>query len=126
MRIVLIVLMVILGDVLVGYTQTYRLNAYTFLSHVAWKDSLYRFSKFQEGSMVFNRGVSSDLKWQMNYNLYLQRMERITERGDTIGMEYSSAIKVVIIGNRLFFNDYPNGFVEILIDGPVSLGVRPR
>lgn len=119
-----VVLMVILGDVLTGYPQTYRLKSNTFFSHADWKDSMYRFSKFQEGSMIFDRGVSSDRKWKMNYNLYLKRMEMITERGDTIGVDYSSAIKVIRIANRLFFNDYPNGFVEILIEGNVSLGAK--
>jgi hypothetical protein len=116
--------MVILSDALTGYPQTYRLKSNTFFSHADWKDSMYRFSKFQEGSMIFDRGVSSDRKWKMNYNLYLKRMEMITERGDTIGVDYSSAIKVIRIANRLFFNDYPNGFVEIMVEGPVSLGAK--
>ena len=121
---VAVVLMVILGNVLTGYPQTYRLKSNTFFYHAPWKDSLYRFPKFQEGRMIFDRGVSSDRKWQMNYNIYLKRMEMITERGDTIGVDYSSAITVIIIANHLFFNDYPDGFVEILMEGNVSLGAK--
>jgi hypothetical protein len=107
-----------------GYSQTYRLNAYTPLSHADWKNRLYRFSAFQEGSIVFNRGVSSSRSWLMNYNMYLKVMEMITDRRDTIAVDPSLAILAVKIKNRLFINNNNKGFIELLVEGPVSLGVK--
>jgi hypothetical protein len=117
-------LAVLLGSGVEGYGQIYRLNAYSFLSHAEWKDSLYRFARFQEGSIIFGRGTTTPLKRPMNYNIYLKQMQILSEQGDTIPMEYSSAVNVVILADHLFLNDFSNGFVEILTEGDVSLGVR--
>ena len=107
-----------------AYAQTYKLRAFTTLSHEEWRDSAYRFAAFQQGSMILNTGYLTEIPTPVNYNIFRERMEVIGLRGDTIPMFSTPDIKLVNIAGHLFMNHYPTGFIEILKEGPISLGVQ--
>jgi hypothetical protein len=107
-----------------GYAQTYKLRAFTTLSHEDWRDSAYRFPTFQRGSMILNTGYLTEVPTPVNYNIFRERMEVIGSRGDTVPMFSSPDITLINIAGHLFMNHYPKGFIEILKEGRISLGVQ--
>ena len=98
------------------------------LASVTWRDSIYRFPSFQEGKITFATGFTPDGEVLLNYNLYFMRMELIEASGDTAGVMPSRDVKQITIGERIF-KFYESGliaqpgFMEVMIDGPIGLGV---
>ena len=59
----------------------------------------------------------------MNYDLYFAEMALITKDGDTTQLNRTKELKLISIGDHLFLHDYKVGYVEIIQQLPVSLGV---
>ncbi len=89
----------------------------------AFKDSIYMFPAFQEGTITFSTGFSPDQRITLNYNMYHFLMDFINENGDTMQMKPSPEIKEVTIGKHLFYYDSKVGYIEMLDQSPVALGV---
>lgn len=93
------------------------------LDKVSWRDSIYRFPSFQPGTLTFSTGFTPDENLKLNYNLYLMRIELIEPNGDTAWIQPSNNIKQISVGNRQF-KRYESGFIEVIIDAPIGLGVN--
>ena len=77
------------------------------MSKIQWKDVIYRFEEFQEGRITLREGFSPDHPLQMNLNVFLGRIDYITNKGDTVAFENSQALKSVAISNHLFYTIIP-------------------
>ena len=98
--------------------------AHVFPQKLSWWDSIYQFPQFQEGRITFFTGYSPDQKIKLNYNLYYGQMDLIDENGDTLQVKSSKILKSVQVGNNLFYFDLQKGYLEVIVDGTVSLGSR--
>ncbi|HMG92597.1 MAG TPA: hypothetical protein VK589_21215 [Chryseolinea sp.] len=103
--------------------DVFYLPAHTFFSEVAWRDSIYLFPSFQYGRITFATGYSPEDKVLMNYDLYSAEMALITKDGDTTHLKRTKELKLLNIGDHLFLQDYKVGYIEIIQQLPVSLGV---
>lgn len=106
-----------------GSPDIFFLPAHTHLSEVAWRDSIYMFPSFQYGRITFATGFSPEDKVLMNYDLYLMQMDMVTKENDTTQIKRTKELKLISIGDQLFLHDYKLGYVEIILQLPVSLGV---
>jgi hypothetical protein len=102
---------------------TYRLPANTVLSNVPWRDSIYRFPSFQPGRITLATGYSPAEEIRLNYNLYFAQMDFINSDGDTLQVKQIKELKVVTVGDHVFLHDYKTGYIEIIKQLPVALGV---
>jgi hypothetical protein len=99
---------------------------YYKLNKKSLQDSTYRFPAFQFGRVTFATGFSPEEELRFNYNLYLGQMDLITNDGDTTQIQRSKDLKLVSIGDHLFFHDNKLGYLEIVYQSPVALGVLRR
>lgn len=99
-----------------------KLPAHTDVKKVSWWNSIYLYREFQPGKITFSTGFSGNEINKLNYNLYYGQIDVINESGDTLQMESSREIKLVTIGEHIFFHD-DKGYIEILLKTPVALGV---
>jgi hypothetical protein len=102
----------------------FYLPANTRLNDVPWRDSVYRFASFEPGRITFATGYSPLEHVRMNYNLYFMQMHYISSHGDTLQIKPSKELKLVSISGHLFYHDYNVGFIEVIQQLPVALGVR--
>lgn len=112
------------GEVYYSEAQVFKLKAWTTMNKREWNNVIYRFPEFQEASMVLRGGFSPSIKLRLNFNIYLEKIEIITESGDTTDFPNSAEIKSIKTADHIFYNDYPNGYVEILYQASVSLGAK--
>ena len=103
--------------------RIYKLAAYTPVSKVSWRDSVYRFPAFEYGRITLATGFSPEEKIRLNYNLYLGQMQMITTTGDTSHVKQLKELKFISIGDHLFCHEYNVGYIEIIHKSPVALGV---
>ncbi|HMG92595.1 MAG TPA: hypothetical protein VK589_21205 [Chryseolinea sp.] len=103
--------------------RIYKLPAHTFVNDVSWRDSVYRFSKFEYGRITLATGFSPEEKIRLNYNLYMGQMQLITNNGDTSYVKRLKELKFISIGDHLFYHDYKIGYIEVIHKIPVALGV---
>jgi hypothetical protein len=102
--------------------KIYKLPAYTLISDVSWRDSVYRFPNFEYGRITLSTGFSPEEKIRFNYNLYLGQMQMITTNGDTSHVKQLKELKFLSIGDHLFCHDYSIGYIEVIHKSPVALG----
>lgn len=105
-----------------------RLSSKTYykLNKKTLRDSIYRFPNFDYGRVTFATGFSPEEKLRFNYNLYLGQMDLITDDGDTTQILRSKDLKLVTIGDHLFYHDNKLGYLEIVFQSPIALGVLTR
>ena len=103
--------------------EVFILPAHTHLNNVSWRDSIYSFPNFQPGKITFQTGYSPNESMPLNYNLYLGQMAMINYDGDTVQIQHSKEIKLAAVGDHIFFHDPRIGFIEIIQQLPVALGV---
>jgi hypothetical protein len=103
-----------------------RLPRFAKVSQTLWRNEIYYFQQFQEGTIIYQTGFKLNQTLKLNYNIYHERMEFIGEAGDTLGIEANKEIKLIEIGSHLFYHDYESGFYEILTTSSVSLAVQPK
>ena len=102
----------------------FYLPANTRLDEAPWCDSVYRFASFEAGRVTFATGYSPSEQVRMNYNLYFVQMDYISTEGDTLQITPSKELKLVSIGGHFFYHDHKVGFIEVIQQLPVALGVR--
>jgi len=102
---------------------------YTIPSHtptpptVTQPDSVYRFPSFEYGRVTFATSFSPDEQLRFNYNLFTGQMDMINSNGDTVQIKQIKELKFISIADRLFFHSYKVGYLEILHQSTVLLGV---
>src|SRR5687767_2117630 len=113
----------------VAYSQ--RVNYYTLppltdVAKVPWHQSTYRFPEFQKGKITYTKGFELDHEFDLNYNIYYEKMFFISSSGDTLSITNTREIKSVQIRNKSFFHDYISGFYEVILPLPVALVFRNK
>jgi len=94
------------------------------MDQMAWRDSVYRFSSFENGQLMFDTGFSPKEQVKMNYNLYYMQMDFISASGDTLQMKPSKEFKLITLNKHLFIYDTKIGYIEVIQQLPVALGRR--
>lgn len=102
----------------------FYLPAGTQMEASPWRDSIYRFSSFETGTLTFSTGYSPPHGINMNYNLYFVQMDYISSSGDTLQMKPLHELQSVSIGEQIFYYDQKTGYIEIIQKSQVALGVR--
>ena len=72
----------------------------------------FEYSQFVYGKVFFRPGDSSG--GRLNYNRFLDQMQFIDFKGDTLNIAYPGTIKFIRINNDLYY--YDNGFVKLIKD----------
>lgn len=79
----------------------------------------YRYPEFLPGKAVFKNGIFSEASF--NYNLLNDEIEFL-KSNDTLSVINKKDITYIVIETDTFL--YDNGFVEIISDGPVKVGMK--
>jgi hypothetical protein len=79
---------------------------------------VYRFPAFNEGSVVFRNGIVSAAR--LNFNISLDEMHFISERGDTLSVADPATISFVNLNGSRFY--YDKGFLQT-IDTAAANGI---
>lgn len=93
---------------------------------VARPDSVYRLPSFEYGKVTFATGFSPVEQPRFNYNLFTGQMDMINDKGDTVQVKEIKELKFISLADCLFFHSYYVGYVEILHQSTVMLGVLNR
>ena len=75
-------------------------------------NDLYEYPQFVYGKVFFRHGDSSG--GRLNYSRFLDQMQFIDFKGDTLNIAYPRTIKFIRINNDLFY--YDNGYVKLIKD----------
>jgi hypothetical protein len=103
-------------------SRFYRLKPDQDIRTAYWRDSIYRFSEFINGRLTFIAGRSQERKF--NYNFFSGNMDFINEKGDTLTLTNSPELRLVTIGSHVFYYDHEQGYIEIILQLPLALGVK--
>jgi hypothetical protein len=91
-----------------------------------WRDSLRRFPSFMEGRITYGSQRTAVSVDQLNYNLLTGEMESIGQNGDTSTLKNQHEIRSLFIDDFLYYHDAAKGYIEVLMQGPLSLGAHSR
>jgi hypothetical protein len=103
-----------------------QLRRFENVSQTSWRDQIYYFPQFQEGTIIYQTGFKLNETLKLNYNIYHERMEFLGEEGDTLSIEANKEIKLIEIGSHLFYHDHKSGYYEILSTSSVSLAMQTK
>lgn len=103
-------------------SRLYRLKQDQDVRTTDWRDSIYRFPEFMNGRLTFVAGRSQERKF--NYNFFSGNMDFINENGDTLILTTSRELRLVTIGSHVFYFDPREGYIEIMLQLPLALGVK--
>lgn len=124
-RLPILILLWLLGSACPAQVGTaYRLGGNLNLSDVYWKDSIYLYRDFQKGQLTYDGGFTPRFSWPMNYNIYFEAMSFINKNGDTLLMRNPAAVRLVTLGDNIFYFDKRYGFVQVLKAGDITLAVK--
>ncbi|HEX6225953.1 MAG TPA: hypothetical protein VFZ52_16160 [Chryseolinea sp.] len=105
-------------------TKQFVLPALTNVYDVPWRKHIYLFDEFQKGKITYTKGFELDYEFDLNYNIYFEKMDFIHSSGDTLSIMNTKEIRSIQVGNKTFFHDYNTGFYEVLVPLPLSLVFR--
>jgi hypothetical protein len=116
------ILLIIIGFIFPGNLQAqiskqFKIKAGEVASAVIPFQERYRFPEFREGQVIYTNGTSATVK--LNYNLLIGEMQFIDPKGDTSTLVNEYALKRVQLGQALFYNDYRQGYFEVIVSYPV-------
>lgn len=117
----------VIAFVLIGLTSAksqpneFILPALSSLKKVQWRDSVYLFKQFQQGELIFDTGFKSSQKYLLNYNLFTERMDAISSKGDTAALKMVEVQHTIKAGGYVFHFFPKKGYLRILEQGKVSL-----
>jgi hypothetical protein len=94
------------------------------LNLVSWHDSIYGLPSFEYGRVTFEKGHTPKEEIRMNYNIYFKQMDYISANGDTLQIKPSKELKLVTFKDHLYYHDYKIGYVELIYQSPVALGIQ--
>ncbi len=107
----------------VAQVVVYKIPAHSPVNKMPWYNDVYRFSDFHSGTVLYASRRKNAETLKLNYNLYYEKMECINGKGDTVLLK-TGKLKFVNIGGRGFLFDNVKGFIEIVADTPVALGIK--
>lgn len=82
---------------------------------------LYQYPVFTNGKVYFRDGQVSE--GRLNYHKYLDEMQFINYKGDTLAVDNEETIKLIVVNSDSFY--YHEDFVRLLaVAGNTKLGVR--
>jgi hypothetical protein len=76
----------------------------------------YRFSEFRQGTLSFINGTTSVARF--NYNVLLEEMQFIDQKGDTLSLTDDYRLQQVAIGQEIFYYSYPKVYLEVIATYP--------
>jgi len=82
------------------------------------------FPEFMEGRFVLANGFSPSTRVTMNYNIFLESIDVNDADGKIFALTKFEDIRFVWIGDHKFLRDPRGGFVEIIVDGPITVARR--
>jgi hypothetical protein len=88
-----------------------------------WRDSIYMFPDFTKAKLVFRDNSTKEIESGINVNLFTGDIETINADGDTIKMRNTADITTLLVGNKIIYHDYYHGYIEVLLNSGISLGV---
>jgi hypothetical protein len=111
------------------FVYAQRINYFTLPAQaevlkLPWRDRIYRFQEFQKGKITYTKGFELEHEFDLNYNVYFERMDFIDSSGDTLCITNTQQIKSIQIGNTTFFHENTSGYYEVLVRLPVALAFR--
>jgi hypothetical protein len=92
--------------------STITIKAGTSFNESVSITDLYDYPQFVSGKVFFRPGDSS--AGRLNYNRFLDEMQFIDFKGDTLNLANPGTIKFIRISNDLFY--YDNGYVKLIKD----------
>ena len=92
--------------------STITIKAGTSFNESVSITDVYEYPQFVYGKVFFIPGDSSG--GRLNYNRFLDQMQFIDLKGDTLNIAYPGTIKFIRISNDLFY--YDNGYVKLIKD----------
>ncbi len=123
-RIVLTFLLVVAGFTVVrSQQQEFILPALKLFNQVQWRDSAYLFKQFQQGELIFDTGFKSRQTYLLNYNLFTERMDAISPKGDTTALEAVVVQHSIKAGGYVFHFFPKKGYLRVIESGKVSLAI---
>lgn len=90
--------------------STIIIKAGTSFNETVSMTDLYEYPQFVYGRVFFRSGDSSG--GRLNYNRFLDEMQFIDFKGDTLNLANAGTIKFIRISNDLFY--YDNGYVKLI------------
>jgi hypothetical protein len=85
--------------------------------------SRYRYDQFRNGKVLYLNGTSGGAL--LNYNIVLSEMQFIDARGDTMALANESLLRMITVGDDVFYYDPLKGYLEVVASYPdVKLAVR--
>ena len=82
------------------------------------------FSNFKKAKLRTQKDLSLTMNFNLNYNMYYEKMDFIHSSGDTLCITNTREIKSIQIGNKSFFHDNNTGYYEVFVALPLALGFR--
>jgi hypothetical protein len=71
---------------------------------------IYRFSSFNEGSIVFRNGIISGAR--MNYNIFFDEMHFVSQDGDTLALAAPVTVSFINLNGSRFY--YSKGYIQAI------------
>jgi len=89
----------------------------------ALNEHIYKYRGFAPGKVYFKDGTTAGSK--MNFNLLLETMQFIDEKGDTLALANENSIKyITVVPDSFFFND---GYLQLVSTyGEIELATRQK
>lgn len=84
----------------------------------------YAFEEFTDGTVLFKKGNVSRAK--LNYSYLLGELQFIDPTGKIMAIANPQEVNLVTIGNRRFVNKAGSEFMELLVNGDISLCVARK
>ncbi|HTE11092.1 MAG TPA: hypothetical protein VK645_08980 [Chitinophagaceae bacterium] len=111
-------LLLVLCSIVIVHTYTQAQVTPPEIRQTLPEKGIYRFPVFNEGSVVFRNGIISAAR--LNYNVSLDEMHFITEKGDTFSVADPATISFINLNGSRFY--YDKGFLQT-IDTAINNGI---
>lgn len=102
--------------------QTFKINPGQKITDVIPASELYEYPQFIAGSILFKNGTFA--KVPLNYNIFSEAMEFISQKGDTLAIADESTVKMIVIKQDTFY--FSKAYVKSIGGyGDVMLAQKP-
>lgn len=88
------------------------------------RESIYQFQEFRDATVVYLDGRQST--FVLNYDMLAGDMKILDPKGDTVKLKNRLTVATINIDGVLYYSNDKEGFIESLLNGPISLGVNRR
>lgn len=102
----------------------FTIPPYQSWSNQSSRHQLYAFDEFQPGHVQYADGFVPQTDIKLNFNRFFETVDMWTEDGSWAPLKTTYDIKFVWIGDHKFQHDRRHGYIEIVDQGTVALGVQ--